>query len=504
MTRRLAFARIAQETNTLSPVETTLEDFRSTHYLAGEALRRALAPGGEEVPGMFRQAELGGFVEALSARRAEVEPVPLFSAWAVSSGPLTRAAFDALTDELVTRLRAAGPVDGVYLALHGAMGVRGVRDPEREIVLAARSVVGGAPVVASFDLHTNQTQERLAVCDAVLSFQTNPHRDHARVGRRAANLLTGMLLEGKRPVIGFRTLPMILGGGLTIDFLPPMLPLFLRLKWLERDPAVLAASINMCHPWNDHPALGWSTTVVTDGDSALAERLADDLAERCWARRHDEMPRFISASEAVARAHDARLARRLGAVVMTDLSDVVTAGAPGENTAILKALLAEGRGLLSYVPVRDPAAIEEIWSRPEGATVRVSVGGKLDPARGEAVLVEGRIQRKGRFHGFERMVVLAIGDVRLVLVEGPAIVMRPSFFEQVGLDVWKADVIVVKNFFPFLLFFAKVNRKTLLVRTSGVTDFDAARALTFDGPVHPFSRVDGWRETDRRRRGLGG
>lgn len=502
MTRRLGFARIAQETNTLSPVETTLADFRATHFLTGDALGRAVAPGGEEVPGMFRKAELGGFVEGLAARRADVEPVPLLSAWAVSSGPLTRAAFDALTEELVTRLRAGGPLDGVYLALHGAMGVRGVRDPERELVLAARSVVGGAPVVASFDLHTNQTRERLAACDAVLSFQTNPHRDHARVGRRAANLLTGMLLDGQRPVIGFRTLPMILGGGLTIDFLPPMLPLFLRLKWLERDPAVLATSINMCHPWNDHPALGWSTTVVTDGDEALAERLAEDLAERCWARRHDEMPRFISASEAVARAREARLSRKLGAVLMADLSDVVTAGAPGENTAILKALLAEGRGLTSYVPVRDPAAVEEIWSRPEGATVTVSVGGKLDPARGEAVVVEGRIQRKDRFHGFERMVVLAVDDVRLVLVEGPAIVMRPSFYEQVGLDVWKADVIVVKNFFPFLLFFAKVNRKTLLVRTSGVTDFDAARVLTFDGPVHPFSRVDDWREADRRRRGL--
>lgn len=504
MTRRIAFARINQETNALSPVPTTLDDFRSTHLLEGAELAMAVGPDGQEVPGMFRRAELSGFMDAARARRADVEPVPLLSAWAVSSGPVTRAAFDALLERLTDGLRKAGRVDGVYVALHGAMGVTGVRDPEREILAAARSVVGGAPVVATYDLHTNETRERIAACDAAQSYQTNPHRDHARVGRRAGELLIGMLEGSVRPAGAWRSLPMVLGGGLTIDFLPPMLEVFLRLRWMARDRRVLAASVNMCHPWNDHPSLGWSTSVFTNGDGALADRLADELAELCWARRHHLPPRFASASEAVARARKATLARRLGAVLMADLSDVVTAGAPGENTGILKALLEEGQGMTSYVPLRDPAAIAELWGRPEGSEVEVSVGGKLDPKRGEALVVKGRIQTKGRFHGFERMVVLACGGVRLVLVEGPAIVMRPSFYEQIGLDLWRADVIVVKNFFPFLLFFAKVNRKTLLVRTSGVTDLDAARELTFDGPVHPFDPVDDWRAADRRRRGITG
>lgn len=500
MTRRIAFARINQETNALSPVATTLDDFRSTHFLEGAELAMAVGPRGQEVPGMFRRAELAGFMDAARARRADVEPVPLFSAWAVASGPLTREAFDALLEKLEDGLRKAGPLDGVYLSLHGAMGVTGVRDPELAILQAARRVVGGAPIVATYDLHTNQTRERVAASDALQSYQTNPHRDHARVGRRAGQMLIGMLDGALRPSVGWRSLPMILGGGLTIDFLPPMLEVFLRMRWMERDRRVLGASVNMCHPWNDHPELGWSTTVVTNGDADLADRLADELAELCWACRDRQPPRFDSASEAIARAREARIARRLGAVLLADLSDVVTAGAPGENTAILGALLEQGQGLISYVPVRDPAAVAEVWDRPDGSEVVVSVGGKLDPRRGRAVEVRGRIQRKGRFHGFERMVVLACGDVRLVLVEGPAIVMRPSFYEQVGLDPWKADVIVVKNFFPFLLFFAKVNRKTIPVRTSGVTDFDAARELTFDGPVHPFDPVDDWRAADLRRR----
>jgi microcystin degradation protein MlrC len=108
---------------------------------------------------------------------------------------------------------------------------------------------------------------------------------------------------------------------------------------------------------------------------------------------------------------------------------------------------------------------------------------------------------KHQLVGFLRVVVLAVDHVRLVITEGPAMVMKPSFYTDVGLDIWKADVVVVKNFFPFLLFFLPYNRKTIFVRTRGVTDFDAAYRLPFDGPMHPRDPVDDWRPRDRSRRG---
>ena len=61
---------------------------------------------------------------------------------------------------------------------------------------------------------------------------------------------------------------------------------------------------------------------------------------------------------------------------------------------------------------------------------------------------------------------------------------------------------MVKNFFPFLMFFLPYNRKTIFVRTHGTTDFDAAFQLRFDGPMHPRDAVDDWRARDRRRRGV--
>lgn len=501
MTLRIAFARITQETNALSPVVTELADFEGSHYLVGAELLAAVSPGGHEVKGFFRRAELAGFVEACRAA-GDVEPVPILSAWAASSGPLSAACFATLRDRLCAGLRAAGRLDAVYLCLHGAMGVRGVRDPETELLRAAAAAAGGVPVVTTFDLHGNLTRGRVDAALAIVAYATNPHRDHARRGKRAGEIAIRALRGEVRPVMRWRTLPMILGGGKTIDFLAPMSAVFRRMRAMERDPRVLAASTFMVHPWNDDPGLGWSTVVVTDGDPALADALADELAEMCWARRLDQPPRFPDASEAIAVARAARVRRKLGAVVMADASDVVTAGAPGDSTHLLRALLAEGQGLRAYHAVRDPAAVAALWDREVGAAVELAVGGGLDPARSSPLPIAGTLLARHERPGFRRSVVLAIGDVRLVVTEGPAMVMRPAFYKEVGLSPWRADVIVVKNFFPFLLFFLPYNRKTVFVRTRGTTDFEAAFELAFDGPVHPRDPVEDWRPRDAARRGL--
>jgi microcystin degradation protein MlrC len=292
---------------------------------------------------------------------------------------------------------------------------------------------------------------------------------------------------------------MILGGGKTIDFLAPMRPVFRRMKRME-DQQALGASTLMVHPWNDDPALGWSTVVVTDNDRAAAERYAEELAEMCWERRHEQPPEFSTASAAIATARKARLRRKLGCVTMSDASDVVTAGAPGDSTHLMRALLEEAKGLLSYCAVRDPDAVETLWSHAPGDRVSLAIGGKLDPARSQPLPVTGEVVSKHEQHGFGKTVVLAVEHLRIVITEGPSMVMRPTFYTGVGLSPWKADIVMVKNFFPFLMFFLAYSRKTIFVRTQGTTDFDAAFQLPFDGPMHPRDPVADWRPRDRARR----
>jgi microcystin degradation protein MlrC len=492
--KRIAFARIAQETNALSPVSTTLADFDGSHFVTGDALLRS-----PEVPGYFHKAELAGFVAAARERRSEIEPVPILSAWASLGGPLEAACFETLEQRLVDRLRAAGPIDGMYLCLHGAMGARGIADPESRLLRSVRGVIGNVPVVVSHDLHGNLTRARVEAADAIVAYQTNPHRDHARIGRKAGRIVIGTVLGELHPTMAWRSLPMILGGGNTIDFLSPMRPVFRRMKRAERHGA-LAASTLMVHPWNDSPGLGWSTCVVTDDDRARAEALADELAEMCWERRHQQPPEFPGPKEAIEAARAMRWRRRLGVIMMADASDVVTAGAPGDSTHLLRALLSDGAGMMTYAAVRDPGAVEHLWEMSPGDAVVTSIGGSLDPSESTPLEVRGTIASKHLRAGFGKTIVLAVEHLRIVVSEGPAMVMRPSFYTEVGLSPWKADIVVVKNFFPFMMFFLPYSRKNMFVRTRGRTDFDAAFALRFDGPVHPRDHIDDWRERDLARR----
>ena len=499
--KRIAYARIQQETNALSPVETTLADFETGHYLVGDDLLRATTEG-PEVAGFFKRAELAGFIQAVRTRKAEIEPVPILSAWASSGGPLSTACFEELEARLIEGLRKAGPLDGMYLCLHGAMGARGIPDPETRLARSVRAALGGVPLVMSHDLHGNVTQARVDSVDALVAYQTNPHRDHAKIGKKAGGIVIGTVLGEIKPTMAWRSLPMILGGGKTIDFLQPMRPVFKRMRVAENSGEALGASTFMVHPWNDSPALGWSTIVVTDNDMKAADRLAEELAEMCWERRHEQPPTFSNASDAVAAARAAKWRRKLGCVTMSDASDVVTAGAAGDSTHLLRALIEEGGGMTTYAAVRDPSAIEMLWPRAEGDIVATTIGATLDPASSSPLPVRGTVVSKHERQGFGRTVVLAVDHVRIVITEGPSMVMRPSFYTEVGLDPWHADIVMVKNFFPFLMFFLPYNRKTIFVRTRGTTDFDAAFQLPFDGPMHPRDPVDDWRSRDKLRRGV--
>lgn len=510
---RLAYGRIAQETNALSPVRTTLEDFHALHYLEGSALRDAVSRSGEEAKGFLKSAELKGFVRE-AERRGPVELVPTLSAWAVPSGKLDRRCFETLRDALVARLRDAGELDGVFLSLHGSMGAEGTEDPESDILAAVRNVVGDIPIVASLDLHANLTERRVALTTSLCGYHTNPHRDHVRTGARGAEILIRTARGEVHPTTEWRSLPLILGGGTTIDLLAPMRAIYARCRSLpSRDPRVLSASVFMVHPWLDAPEVGWSVHVTTDGDRALAARLADELAEECWAVRHQQPPTFLAASDAIQRAKDATFLRKIGVVVLSDASDVVSAGSTGDSTKLLAALAEEADGLVVFASIQDAASARTLFEQPLETEVEVEVGGTRDPARHTPLRVRGVVKAKREDPGFLRRVRLDLDPapgrstknaprISLVVVEGPALVMKPAFYREMGLRMRDADVVVVKNFFPFRLFFLPYARATHYVRTGGITDPDAAFSLPLRAPVHPRDPVDDWRAVDARRRGI--
>jgi microcystin degradation protein MlrC len=500
---RLAYARIAQETNALSPLRTELEDFHRVHYLEGDELAGVCRPGKTEAEGFLKNAELSGFCQGCRAQSMPVETIPLMSAWAVPAGRLSTECMDTLSGRLKELLEHAGPVDGVYLCLHGAMRSVESTDPDGELIAMVRAIVGeSVPVVVSLDLHAVMTPLKVESADALCAYKTNPHRDHKSVGKRCAQLLVDFAQRKHRPTVAWRSLPMLMGGGMTLEFLQPMRAVFKRMKEMEKDPRVLDVSAFMCQPWHDHPDLGWASYVVTDADPDLAESLADELAQMLWETKDVPPPAFDTVEQGIVKARSAKMARQFGAVFFSDTSDVVTAGAPGENTEVIRGLIEGASDLHCLTALRDEGAVDELYERPAGSGVVITVGGKIDPDVTKPIALKGVLVSSHETVGFGRAVVVRQGNVSVCITEKSPAVMKPAFYQELGLSVRKADIVVVKNFFPWRLFCALYNRKSVNVRTRGITDLDAAKVLDFAGPMHPMDEVSDWRGADRRRRGL--
>lgn len=230
---RVAVAQVWQETNTFNPLPTTRRDFEDFGVLRGADL----------VERMATTNELGGFIQSLRAwpERPEIAGLVRLPAW--PSGMATRDTFDWLQEELLGSLTATGPVDAVFLALHGAMVADGVPDVEGMLLQAVRERLGpNIPIVATLDLHCNLTERMVRHADALVPYHTAPHIDVFETGQRGAAVLR-RILHDAQPVTAFVKLPMVVPAERANTQDPASVSFGFRehLQRLVSDPRILAA-----------------------------------------------------------------------------------------------------------------------------------------------------------------------------------------------------------------------------------------------------------------------
>jgi microcystin degradation protein MlrC len=267
-----------------------------------------------------------------------------------------------------------------------------------------------------------------------------------------------------------------------------------RMKKMERMKGVLVAANFWVHLWMDDEEMGWSVVITTDNDQALADKLADELAQRCWDIRHKKHPQPKGIDEAIAIAKKSYLRRRMGAVTFCDISDIVGAGAPGANTNILAALVKQVPKLRSYIPVRDPEAALKAWDQEIGDTFKLKIGGVIDPQHNPVVELEVKLHSKDE-NEWGKTTILIHQGIHIILTEFPYPSYFASDFTRLGLNLWKADIIVVKNLFPFRFRLAKYNRKSVNVITQGITNIDVFQLTYVDcpRPIYPLDDLKDWR-----------
>jgi len=485
--KTIAVVELAQETNSFSPVLTTREDFAA----------RSLYYGDDIIPvSQKEEKQLAGFLKAVEEYGDDrIAVVPILKAWSMSGGPVKRSLYDEFKQTIIDGLSQCRRLDGIYLSLHGAMGVEGFRDPEGDLLAAIRDRFDPEiPIGVTFDLHANVTRRRTELAIFIIGYKTNPHRDYFDVGYRAGKIMVRTLKGEIKPVMAFNKMRLLKGGGMTIDFLAPMRKIFKRMKkMVKSSDKVLDVSNFMVHIWLDDPELGWSTVAITDNDPALAQSLADEIADMNWSVRAVAPAEGNTPSEAIAIARSKTFLRKFGTVVFCDVSDAVGAGAPGENTWILKALLEEVPDLTSYLFVRDAEAAQKAFSHNVGEDLELMVGGKLDTIYNRPLAFSGRLISKAD-GSLGKTVILAHQGIHLIVTELPSAAWSPAAFTDLGLSLWKADIVVVKNLFPFRYRFLLYNRKTVNVMSSGTSDIDvfSLKYETIPRPIYPLDEIDRW------------
>jgi microcystin degradation protein MlrC len=497
---RIAIGQLWQETNTFNPLPTTRADFGQL----------GLVRGAELVARMADTNELGGFIQSLrdwpagTRRVAEIVGLVRLPAW--PAGTVTRDTFDWLHQEWTDALRAAGPVDAVLLALHGAMVADGTPDVEGAFLDSYRQIVGPkVPLVATLDLHANITPRMVAAADALVLYHTAPHIDVFETGQRGASVLR-RILDGARPVTAFQKLPLVVPAERANTQDPASVSHGLRqqLVELEQNPKVLAAGLATVQPWLDIPELGSAVLVVTDGDPELARSECSRLAAEVWRRRRGYLPELVSIEDAVHTAHD--LVGE-GLVVLSDSADSTTSGAPGDSTWLLRELLKYDWPRPALVPLVAPEVVAAAERLGPGGELTTALGGVRDARFSQPLNLTTRVVNvfDARFvmsgHLAKNLpidmgqsAVLRHGNIHIVVTSRTGPHFSPQLFQAAGLDPFAASVLVAKSPCGFRAAYEARARKILVVRAPGCapSDFWRYEYRHIPRPLWPWDEIETW------------
>jgi microcystin degradation protein MlrC len=487
---RVAIAELKQETNTFVSRPTTMADFETWHYWTGPALIEGL---------QGTNSEIDGFLNVLT--EAGIEPVPILATFAMSGGKVEDATYQRLLGELLDGIANAGPLDGVLIALHGAMVTESDDSPDANTLKAIRELVGpGIPIVATYDLHANLTARMADYADALVGFKTSPHIDQRDTGERGAMVMTTILQHGAKPTMAFVKIPMIVPASTHIHHLPgPFKRLQDATKEWEKEPGILSANVASVQPWLDIDEMGFAVVVVTDDDPKRAETVACDLAKACWAERHAFMKiELVPIAEAISLA----MAEPTGPEVLSDCADGTGAGSPGDATAVIAALLAAKPDKPAFVFVRDAESAEAAISAGVGATVTLCVGGKLDNVFNQPVQVTGTVGFVGpasfRFGGegytgveqdMGPSAVVRIGNIYVLIVSNSVMTVDPELYRAVGLEPKDAQIVVVKSHIQFRAGYDSIASRIIMLDSPGMSS-DHIAALPWQKVPRPIFPLD--------------
>ncbi len=417
---RIAVAGLHTECSTYNPVLARESDFR---VLRG--------------PSMLKDQ----YFDFLTHFPAEF--ITILHARAIAGGPVERALYDRWKAEILEGLRAAMPLDGVYLAMHGAMFVEGMFDAEGDFIAAVRDVVGPEVLIAaSYDLHGNVSQKIIDGLDIFSTYRTAPHIDTPDTMRRAVTMLVRALRTGVRPVLAWAPVPVLLPGERTSTQDEPARSFYTQLHEVEDPTGVWDASFQVGYVWADEPR-ATACAIITGTDRSAMETAALHLAQDYWNIREQFV--FGMETGSIAECVSRAIASQTHPVVLAESGDNPTGGGVGDRAEVLAALIAGDAQGVIFAGIADQAATDAAYAAGAGATVSLHIGASLDPSstpvdtKADVIFLHETDDKR------LREAVVRIGGIELVLTARRRPFHNLADFTRLGLDPLAARIIAVKS-----------------------------------------------------------
>jgi len=485
---RIAIAEFKQETNTFVPFTTTVKTFEDQYLHRGEAMLTAFGNARLEVPG------------ALDAcREAGATPLPLLATMAMASGTVERASFDILMNEILERLRAVLPVDGVFLALHGAMILEDEPDAEAETVRRVRAELPpGTPIAVSLDLHGHITAAMIQPDVAYIGYREFPHIDMYETGYRATRLLIDWINGKVKPVMALAKRHMVFSPDSARTTAPPLSDIVAEGRAMEERGEVLHVSLFPVQPWIDTPDLGFAALVCGE-DLQKTQVAADKLAQMAWDRRKEFEPDVTPLDEIIRIGLTSP-----GLTVASDSGDTPSGGAAADSTAVLAALLhagADRADRISICTICDAEAAAQAAKAGVGKTITLGVGHKRS-GLGDPLTITAKVKTvsdgqyvlegpggNGMVGEMGLTVVLAIGSIRVNLRSIPHFEWDLGIHKSVGLDPASAALVFVRSPSHFRVSYTPIAQRIFLADTPGPTCVNMRR-IPFTKVTRPFYPLD--------------
>jgi len=417
-------------------------------------------------------------------KKADIEVIPTLHAYAQPGGVVERQAFEHFKNEIIEGLKNAGKLDGVFMDMHGALHVEGYDDAQATLIKEIREIVGDKVLISgSFDLHGNPSPEFVENIDLLTAYRTAPHRDWAETRSRAAQMLVDALKNDWKPDIVSVVIPILVPGEKSITEVEPLHSIYAQIPNIAKTEGLIDASIFAGYCWADLPRSAMRVFVVAKDKkyNASARSEAVSLAKQIWdSRRNLEMDvPSGSVDDMIVKAGEFADTT----VFISDSGDNTTAGAPGDNTQVLAALLHHKCNKALLAGIVDPEALKACIDAGIGNNITLEIGGRIDNVFGSPLKIDAKvlfISPDSLMSTNRGVAVVETEGVKTVILKTRRSFTELRDFIEAGLNPLDYKIVVVKlgYLFPELRDIAPVH---LMALTSGFCNLDI--------PTLPYKNV---------------